>query len=288
MIWIETIINGVLLGGLYGLFGVGLALVFGVTRIVNIMHGEFIALSAFIALGVSTLLPNVHPLLLIFPVVVISFALGYALQALFVNRSMRFPDPLAPLLLTFGLSVIVRNLMIEELGVSPRTIRQGDFGRLSVDFFGIHIGVLPLVTLALAIILFVVLQLVLQLTEIGRTVRATADNSEVVRLMGVRPASVYNIVMGVSFALAGVAGLMLALRTTFTPFSGVERLLISFEVVVMGGLGSFWGAMLGGIALGVAQLVGLRLNPNSGFLYANLVFLAFVMLRPNGLFGART
>lgn len=288
MIWIETIINGVLLGGLYGLFGVGLALVFGVTRIVNIMHGEFIALSAFIALGVSTLLPNVHPLLLIFPVVVISFALGYALQALFVNCSMRFPDPLAPLLLTFGLSVIVRNLMIEELGVSPRTIRQGDFGRLSVDFFGIHIGVLPLVTLALAIILFVVLQLVLRLTEIGRTVRATADNSEVVRLMGVRPASVYNIVMGVSFALAGVAGLMLALRTTFTPFSGVERLLISFEVVVMGGLGSFWGAMLGGIVLGVAQLVGLRLNPNSGFLYANLVFLAFVMLRPNGLFGART
>jgi branched-chain amino acid transport system permease protein len=178
--------------------------------------------------------------------------------------------------------------MIEELGVSPRTIHQGDFGRLSVEFFGIHIGVLPLVTLALAIVLFVVLQLVLRRTEIGRTVRATADNSEVVRLMGVRPASIYNIVMGVSFALAGVAGLMLALRTTFTPFSGVERLLISFEVVVMGGLGSFWGAMLGGIALGVAQLVGLRLNPNSGFLYANLVFLAFVMLRPNGLFGART
>lgn len=288
MIWIETIINGVLLGGLYGLFGVGLALVFGVTRIVNIMHGEFIALSAFIALGVSTLLPNVHPLLLIFPVVIISFALGYALQALFVNCSMRFPDPLAPLLLTFGLSVIARNLMIEELGVSPRTIHQGDFGRLSIDLFGIHIGLLPLVTIALAIFLFVILQVVLRRTEIGRIVRATADNSEVVRLMGVRPSSVYNIVMGVSFALAGVAGLMLALRTTFTPFSGVERLLISFEVVVMGGLGSFWGAMLGGIALGVAQLVGLRLNPNSGFLYANLVFLAFVMLRPNGLFGART
>jgi|SRR5580658_2667911 branched-chain amino acid transport system permease protein len=288
MVWVETIINGVLLGGLYGLFGVGLALVFGVTRIVNIMHGEFIALSAFIALGISGLFPDVHPLLLILPVVVVSFALGYALQALLVNRSMRFPDPLAPLLLTFGLSVIVRNLMIEGFGVNPRTIRQGDFGRLSVDVFGIHIGVLPLATLALAIVLFIALQLVLRRTEIGRIVRATADNSEVVRLMGVRPSSVYNIVMGLSFALAGVAGLMLALRTTFTPFSGVERLLISFEVVVMGGLGSFWGAMLGGIALGVAQLIGLRLNSNSGFLYANLVFLAFIMLRPNGLFGART
>ena len=287
MVWIGTVINGVLLGGLYGLFGVGLALVFGVTRIVNIMHGEFIVLSAFIAFGISALFPNVHPLLLIFPVVVVSFVLGYALQAVFVNRSMRLPDPLAPLLLTFGLSVIVRNLMIETLGVNPRSIHQGDFGQLSMDIFGVQIGILPLVTLALAVMLFIVLQIVLRRTEFGRIVRATTDNSEVVRLMGVRPSSVYNIVMGLSFALAGIAGLMLSLRTTFTPFSGVERLLISFEVVVMGGLGSFWGALLGGITLGVAQLVGLRLNPNSGFLYANLVFFVFVLLRPNGLFGAR-
>ena len=287
MIWVGTIINGVLLGGLYGLFGVGLALVFGVTRIINIMHGEFIALSAFIALGIAAVLPNTHPLLLILPVVVVSFALGYGLQAIFINRAMRLPVPLAPLLLTFGLSVVVRNLMVEAFGVNPRSIRQGDFAQLSIDVLGIPIGVLPLVTLVIAIGLFLSLQIILRRTEIGRIVRATADNSEVVRLMGVRPSSVYNIVMGLSFALAGVAGLMLALRTTFTPFSGVERLLISFEVVVLGGLGSFWGAMLGGIALGVAQLVGLRLNPNSGFLYANLVFFAFVMLRPNGLFGVR-
>ncbi len=287
MIWVATIINGVLLGGLYGLFGVGLALVFGVTRIINIMHGEFIALSAFIALGISAVLPQVHPLLLIPPIVVVSFALGYALQAIFINRAMRLPNPLAPLLLTFGLSVIVRNLMVEAFGVNPRSIRQGDFAQQSIDVFGIPIGVLPVVTLALAVVLFVALQVVLRRTEIGRIVRATADNGEVVRLMGVRPSTVYNIVMGLSFALAGIAGLMLALRTTFTPFSGVERLLISFEVVVLGGLGSFWGAMLGGVALGVAQLVGLRLNPNSGFLYADLVFFAFVMLRPNGLFGAR-
>jgi branched-chain amino acid transport system permease protein len=287
VVWIGTILNGILLGGLYGLFGVGLALVFGVTRIVNIMHGEFIALSAFIALAISTFVPNIHPLLLIVPVVIISFVLGYALQALLVNRSMRLPDPLAPLLLTFGLSVIVRNLMTEAFGVNPRALPQGTFGQLSIEFFGIRVGVLPLVTLGISIALFVALQLVLRHTELGRIVRATADNNEVVRLMGVRPSFVYSIVMGLSFALAGVAGLMLALRTTFTPFSGVERLLISFEVVVMGGLGSFWGAMLGGIALGIAQLVGLRLNPNSGFLYANLVFFAFVLLRPNGLFGAR-
>src|ERR1700691_4810183 len=205
LVWIETIINGVLLGGLYGLFGVGLALVFGVTRIVNIMHGEFIALSAFIALGISMLFPQVHPLLFIVPVVVISFGLGYALQALFINRAMRLPDPLAPLLLTFGLSVIVRNLMVETFGVSPRRIGQGDFAQLSIDLFGISIGVLPVVTLTLAIALFLALQFVLRRTEIGRIVRATADNAEVVRLMGVKPSAVYNIVMGLSFALAGIA-----------------------------------------------------------------------------------
>jgi branched-chain amino acid transport system permease protein len=181
----------------------GLALAFGVTRIVNIMHGEFIALSAFIALGIAALFPDAHPLLLIPPVVVVSFVLGYTLQAVFVNRSMRLPDPLAPLLLTFGQSVIVRNLMIEGFGVNPRHIRQGDFGQLSVDVFGVPVGVLQLVTLALAVALFVVLQLLLRRTQLGRIVRATAHNAEIVRLMGVRPASVYNIVMGLSFALAG-------------------------------------------------------------------------------------
>ncbi len=106
--------------------------------------------------------------------------------------------------------------------------------------------------------------------------------------MGIKPAFVYNVVMGLAFALAGVAGVLLAMRTPFTPFSGAERLLISFEVVVLGGLGSFWGAMLGGIALGVAQLIGLRINPNSGFLYANLLFFVFLAFRPSGIFGARS
>ena len=240
MIWLETVINGALLGGLYGLFGVGLALVFGVTRIVNIMHGEFIALTAFIGLGVTMIAPDIHPLLLLLPVMILSFALGYGLQAVFINRAMRLADPLAALLLTFGLSVIVRNLMAELFGVSPRTIRQGGFAQMSLDVFGFHLGVLPLTTLGISVFLFVMLQFLLRRTEIGRVVRATADNSEVARLMGIKPTFVYNVVMGVSFALAGVAGVLLAMRTTFTPFSGVERLLISFEVVVLGGLGSFW------------------------------------------------
>jgi branched-chain amino acid transport system permease protein len=287
VIWLETIVNGTLVGGLYGLFGVGLALVFGVMRIVNISHGEFIALSAFLGLALAAIVPGIHPLLLLLPVVVVCFALGYGLQALLINRAMRLPDPLAPLLLTFGISVIARNLMVEGFGVDPRSIRQGGFAQDSVEIFGMAIGVLPLATLAIAIALFLALQFLIRRTSFGRTMRATADNPEMVRLMGVKPARIYNFVMGMSFALAGIAGVMLAMRTSFTPFSGVERLLISFEVVVLGGLGSFWGAMLGGIALGIAQLVGLRFNTNAGFLYGDLLFVACVLLRPNGLFGSR-
>jgi len=151
----------------------------------------------------------------------------------------------------------------------------------------LNVGVLPLLILALSIALFTALQLLLTRTRFGRIVRATADHRDVVRLMGVNPGRVYNLVMGLSLALASVAGMLLAIRASFSPYSGVERLLVAFEVVVLGGLGSFWGAMFGGIALGVAELVGLRLDPNAGPLYAHLLFLVGVLLRPNGLFRVR-
>jgi branched-chain amino acid transport system permease protein len=119
-------------------------------------------------------------------------------------------------------------------------------------------------------------------------VRATVDDREVVRLMGVAPNTVYNLVMGVALALAGVAGVLLAMRSSFTPFSGTEQLLISFEVVVLGGLGSIWGALIAGMALGVTQLIGLRFDPDSGLLYPHLLFFTGLVLRPNGLFGVRS
>lgn len=288
MVWVETIINGILFGGLYGLLGVGLALIVGVMRVVNIAHGEFIVLSAFLGVSLSGLVPWVHPLVLVVPVVVISFGLGYVLQAVLINRVVTRPDPFAAILLSFGLSVVMRNLMLEGFGADPRSLDGGQLTRSSVEMFGFSIGVFPILVLALSIVLFVALQLVLMRTRFGRIVRATADNRDVVRLMGVQPARVYNIVMGLSLALASVAGMLLAMRASFTPYSGVERLLNAFEVVVLGGLGSFWGAMLGGIVLGIAQLVGLKLDPNAGPLYAHLLFFVIVLLRPNGLSGART
>ena len=288
MIWIETIVNGILYGGLYGLLGVGLALIVGVMRVVNLSHGEFIVLSAFIGVSLAAVFPGVHPLFLLVPVALIAFALGFALQAVLINRVVTRPDPFASILLTFGVAVVMRNLMVEVFGADPRTLSSGRLSHASAGLGGLSVGVLPILILALSVALFTALQIILRRTRFGRIVRATADNRDVVRLMGVNPGRVYNVVMGLSLALASIAGMLLAMRTAFTPYSGVERLLIAFEVVVLGGLGTFWGAMCGGIILGIAELIGLRFDPNAGPLYAHLLFLAGVLLRPNGLFGART
>ena len=281
------LVNGICLGGLYGMLGVGIALVTGVMGVVNIAHGEFIVLAAMLGIGLSALLPGVHPLILLIPVGVIFFFVGYGLQAFLINKVVTAPDMLAPILLTFGLSTVLRNLMVETFGTDVRSLVAGGFGQSSVNVFGISMGALPLVTLALAALFFVVLQLLISRTKFGRVVRATADNGEVARLMGVTPARVYKIVMGVSLSLAAVAGMLLAIRATITPFSGVENLLIAFEVVVLGGFGSFWGALVGGLALGIAQVVGLRIDPNAGALPCHIVFFVCVLLRPNGLFGIR-
>ena len=283
MAWVETLINGAMLGGLYGLLGIGLALVFGTMRVVNIAHGEFMVLSAFFAVMLASLFPSVNPLLMLIPVVAASFIVGYVYQAAIVNRVAKSPDPLAPLLLTFGVSIILRNVMAEIFGADVRSIQVGELSRSSLEIFGLSIGVMPLLTLVLAVVLFVLLQWTLKRTRFGRIVRATADRWDIVRLFGVKPDRVYNYVMGASLALGAVGGVLLAVRSSFTPFSGAERLLIAFEVVVLGGLGSFWGALVGGIALGVAQLVGLKFDSNAGLLYAHLLFFCMLLIRPAGL-----
>jgi branched-chain amino acid transport system permease protein len=285
--WIDTLINGILLGGLYALFGLGLALVFGVMRVVNLAHGEFVVLAAYFAAFLAAQFPQIPALLLILPAALAAFAVGYGLQTLLVNRAVASADPLTPVLLTFGVAVVLRNLMVEVFGANPRAIDAGRIATAGFDFAGLRIGWLPLIVLGLAGLSFAVLQWLLKRTRFGLVVRATSDHQRIVRTMGVRPQRVYAVVMGISLAFAAMAGVLLAMRTSFTPFSGVERLLGAFEVVIIGGLGSFWGALAGGIALGVAQLVGQRIDSNAGALYAHLVFFAILLFRPQGLAGRR-
>jgi branched-chain amino acid transport system permease protein len=287
MEWVSTIVNGALLGGLYGLFGLGLALVFGVMRVVNLAHGEFIVLGAFFGVFLVGLLPQVPPWALVLPVALVGYAVGWGLQAGVVNRAVRSGNPLTPLMLTFGLSVVLRNAMVQVFGADSRAIDGGELTTAGVDLLGLRIGVYPLLVLVLAVLLFGALHWLLRHSEFGRVIRAVADAPEVARLMGVTPARVFNRVMGLAIAFAMLAGFLLAQRTLFTPFSGVERMLVAFEVVIIGGLGSFWGALAGGVVLGIAQLVGQKLDSNAGPLYAHLVFVLVLLFMPRGLAGER-
>jgi branched-chain amino acid transport system permease protein len=287
MIWLETLINGILLGGLYGILGLGLALVFGVMKVINVAHGEFIIGAAFVGVVTGWLLPGVNPLITLIPIMILAFGVGWLFQTVLLNRVVESKNMLVPMLVTFGMSIVIRNLMLAKFGSNPMAIDAGPIAKASVMIGGVHIGVLPVITLMISILLFGILQYLIKATMFGRMVRATADNPEVMRLMGINPKRVYALVMGIAFVMAAVAGVLLSMRTSFSATSGTDRILIAFEVVVLGGLGSFWGALIAGVMLGVVQLLSFQFDANSGLLYAHLLFVIFLVIRPNGIMGAR-
>ena len=281
MIWLETIVNGILLGGLYALIGLGLGFAFGVMRVVNVAQGDFIVSAAFIGLYLYPWMP-VHPILVILPVAVIAFGLGIVMQRLLINRVLGH-DQIPQILLTFGLAIVLRNGMVEWFGANSQSINVGDMRFWGFNFLGMRLGVLPVVILAIALFLFAALRFWLNKSRMGRIIRATADDHQVVQLLGVNYRSVYSVAMGLALALSAVAGVLLAMRGSFTPYSGADRLLIAFEVVVIGGLGSFWGMFIGGIVLGVTQLLALKIDPASGLMYGHIVFFIILILSPKGL-----
>jgi branched-chain amino acid transport system permease protein len=288
MVWLETVINGIFLGGLYGILGLGLALVFGVMRVINVAHGEFIVGAAILGSYITALVPGMSPLVALIPIIIIAFACGWLFQVVLLNKVVESKNMLVPMLVTFGVSIIMRNAMLAIFGSNPMAVNAGSLAKASIEIGGVHLGILPIITLAISILLFGCLQYLVKSTMYGRMIRATADNPEVMRLMGVNPKQVYALVMGLAFVMAAVAGVLLSMRTSFSATSGIDRILIAFEVVVLGGLGSFWGALIAGILLGVVQLLCFQFDANSGLLYAHLLFFGFLVIRPNGIMGART
>lgn len=283
MIWVETIVNGMLLGGLYALVGLGLGYAFGIMKIVNVAQGDFIVAAAFLGVFLVSLSP-VHPLLVILIVALVSFIFGILLQRLLINRVLG-QDQIPQILLTFGFAIVLRNGMVELFGANSQSINVGELRFMGFELFGLRLGVLPVMILGTAFALFAALHLWMRHSRTGRIIRATADDYEVVQLSGVNYRRVYGIAMGIAMALTAVAGVLFAMRGSFTPYSGADRLLIAFEVVVIGGLGSFWGMFAGGIILGVTQLVALKLDPSSGLMWGHLMFLFILFLSPKGIAG---
>lgn len=281
MIWIDSLIQGILLGGLYALFAAGLSLVFGIMRLVNLAHGDLIVFSAYITLAFVSLL-GLHPFVAAFMAAPVMFGIGWLLQRLFLNRVLG-PDILPPLLVTFGLSIVLQNALLETWSADSRRLSVGALETASLSLGPITVGVLPVMTFVTAIIVIVALNQISFKTELGRAFRATSDDPVTAQLMGIRPNSIFATAMGLAMVIAVIAALYLGIRANFDPSIGPARLIYAFEAVIIGGLGSLWGTLLGGIIIGVAQTLGATINPEWQILAGHIAFLVVLSIKPRGL-----
>ena len=280
---LETLVQGVLLGGLYTLFALGQSLMFGVMRLTNTAHGDFIILAAFAAIGAIALTGG-EPGWIALAMLPIAFGFGYVLQRYVLNGTLG-RDPLPSLVVTFGLSIVIQNLLLEVFSADPRAIETGGLSTQGVQLGeSLSLGVLPLIVLALAVAATAALQWLFARTAIGRSFRAVSDDREIAELMGLDARKVYALATAIAFVLVAVAGILQAMRTTVSPSDGPLLLLFAFEAVIIGGMGSFWGTLAGAMILGLTQQIGFRLDPGWGIWFGHIVFLAVLVLRPQGLF----
>ena len=282
-LWINVILQGVLTGGLYAMFAAGLSLIFGVMRLVNIAHGDLIVLAAYVALMATTAL-GVNPLLSLIVVVPAMALIGYALQRGLLNRTLG-DDLLPPLLVTFGISVIIQNGLLQQFGAYTHRLQQGAIETESVQLpGGIAVGLYPLLVFVVALVAIGSLQLLFYRTGIGRAFRAASDDADTAELMGIDNRKLYSLAFGIAMVFTALAGVLFAIRTNFDPAAGPIRLILAFEAVIIGGLGSLWGTLIGGIVLGIAQAVGAALSPTWQILAGHIAFLVILIVRPSGLF----
>jgi branched-chain amino acid transport system permease protein len=283
MEWLNTIVQGVLTGGLYAMFAAGLSLIFGVMRLVNIAHGDFIVLAAYLALVVTETM-GLDPLVSLIIVVPLMAAIGYVLQRGLLNLTLG-DDLLPPLLVTFGLSVIIQNALLLRFTADSRRLQAGALEVASWQIGqGLSIGVLPLLQFVAAVAVIGGLQVLFYRTAFGRAFRATSDDPSVAQLMGLDNRHVFALAMALSLAVVAIAGVLLAVRANFDPSIGPARLIFGFEAVIIGGLGNLWGTLAGGVVLGVAQAIGAKLDPGWQLLAGHLAFLLVLAVKPEGLF----
>jgi branched-chain amino acid transport system permease protein len=283
MEWLNIFIQGALLGGIYALFAIGLSMSFGIMRLVNIAHGDLIVLSAYVALVVTqtTGLDPISSLVIVVPVM---FTLGYAMQRGLLNFTLS-GGLLPPLLVTFGISVIIQNGLLQTFGAYTQRLKEGAVETASVQLPGsISVGVYPVLVFAVAVLAIFSLQILFYRTRIGRAFRAVSDDADTAELMGIDNRKLYALALGIAMIFTAIAGVLFAIRTIFDPAAGPVRLILAFEAVIIGGLGSMWGTLIGGMVLGIAQAVGSKLDPTWQILAGHIAFLIILILRPSGLF----
>jgi branched-chain amino acid transport system permease protein len=280
---VDIVLQGVLLGGLYALFALGQSLMFGVMRLTNTAHGDFIVLAAFAAIAAASL-SAVQPWVGGLAVLPMAFGLGYVLQRWVLNGTLG-KDPLPSLVVTFGLSIVVQNALLEIFSADPRSLDSAGLSTMSIRLTDeLAVGVLPLMVFAVALAATFALQILFDRTALGRSFRAVSDDKDIAELMGLDSRKVYALATAIAFVVVAIAGFFQSMRTTVAPSDGPLLLLFAFEAVIIGGMGSFWGTFVGALALGLTQQIGFRIDPGWGIWFGHLMFLAVLVVRPQGLF----
>ncbi|RUT89046.1 MULTISPECIES: branched-chain amino acid ABC transporter permease [unclassified Mesorhizobium] len=283
MEWFDALVQGVLLGGMYAQYALGMALMFGVMRIVNISHGDLVILLSLIGISIATAW-GLGPLPVLILLVPLAVLMGWVLQKAVLNRVVG-SDPLPSLIATFGLSIALQNLMLQIWSANSRSLPGHGIESQSIEIGGIYIGLLPLIVLAVATGLTWGLDLTLKRTRFGRALRAASADVEAAAMTGINPRAVYAMATAAAVGILGFAAVFQALRSTVAPADGPAQLIYAFEAVIIGGMGTVWGAFAGSMVLGISQAIGFRIDPGFGVLAGHIVFLIVLATRPQGLFG---
>ena len=283
MEWFDALVQGILLGGMYAQYALGMALMFGVMRIVNISHGDLVILLSLIGISMASAW-GLGPLPVLIVLVPLAVLMGWVLQKAVLNRVVG-SDPLPSLIATFGLSIALQNLMLQIWSANSRSLPGHGIESQSIEIGSVYIGLLPLIVLAVATGLTWGLDLTLKRTRFGRALRAASADVEAAAMTGINPRAVYAMATAAAVGILGFAAVFQALRSTVAPADGPAQLIYAFEAVIIGGMGTVWGAFAGSMVLGISQAIGFRIDPGFGVLAGHIVFLMVLATRPQGLFG---
>lgn len=280
----QAIVQGIMLGGVFAVVGIGMSMIFGIVKLANLAHGEFFILGSYFSLVFANML-GIPPLLTLVIIVPIMFFVGYGVQGGLINRVIgRGDEP--PLLVTFGLSFIIANVLLLLFSANPTALRTTyQLSIIEIGDGALVISILYLINFIISVAVISFLAIFLKTTFVGKSIRAVSDDNAAASLMGVGVKHTYSIAMGIACATAAIAGVVIGTTFTFYPYTGAEYLLIAFGVVVLGGMGSIPGTLVGGIVFGLARTVGSEVfGTNYQMLIGYIVLIVMLIIRPQGLF----
>jgi len=283
----QSLVNGVLLGGLYAIIGLGMSLIFGIMGLTNLGHGDLMIVASYLIVILATQFVG-NILLAILIAIAAMIVIGFLVQNFLINKVVdKGSEP--PLLITFGISIILQNALLQLFGATQKTIPTSFAATNIIKTPWFSVSAVYAINFIAAIVLVTAIHLLIKKTNFGRSIRSTSDDVVASELMGINTKRIYSYTMALAMVTAAIAGLLVGMTFNFYPTAGTQYLIIAFGVVVIGGMGSLVGTLIGGILLGLSQMVGsLLFGTAYQLIFGYVVLLVILAIRPQGLLAGAT